>query len=84
MDSQLKNDQKTDLITLGRLYKNESAGGATYLSGNIGAFANVLIFFDKEPKGDACGWLKLAPRPPKQEGEGVEKGETAKADGLPF
>ena len=82
MDSQTKNE-KTDLITLARLYKNESTAGATYLSGNLGAFSKVLVFFDKDPKGEAIGWLKLATRPPKQENEGEAKQEP-KADGLPF
>lgn len=83
MDSQTKNDQKTDLLTIARLYKNESSAGATYLSGNLGAFSKVLVFFDKEPKGDAIGWLKLAARPPRDEGAKQAEGGDKK-DGLPF
>lgn len=83
MDSQKKNEQ-TDLITLARLYKNESSSGTKYLSGNLGAFSKVLVFYDRDPKGDAIGWLKLATRPPKEEG-GQQQGEKNQVnDSIPF
>jgi hypothetical protein len=68
-------EQMSDLLKLGGLWKNQTKDGEMMLSGSLGYNINIKIFKNgyKDKENDPDYILYLAPKPKKEEGGGYKK-----------
>jgi len=72
-----------DKIKLTGLWRNTSAGGTDYLSGNLGS-ARILIFDNRYKETDKHPDMVMYLAPGKKRDEVVETVESQDDEGVPF
>jgi len=78
-------EQKSDMIRLGGLWENTSAGGTTYLSGSLGG-GRMLVFRNGFKKGenDPDWIIYLAPRAKQDDNADTTRMPAVDSGDIPF